>query len=98
MYGYTSDKDIGHNRPLFLESRGEDPPLVGEVMGGPDPLVLSEDSKIPHYEELHPYKYLPSRSITHFSMFKDLERQDGSLYATTNADVWRDSSLRKVRG
>ncbi len=61
-------------------------------MGGPDPLVLSEDSEISHYEELHPYQYLPSRSITHFSMFKDLERQDGSLYATTNADVWRDSS------
>jgi hypothetical protein len=64
-------------------------------MGGPDPLVLSEDSKISHYEELHPYKYLPSRSITHFSMFKDLERQDGSLCATTKAKVLTLKSLTK---
>ena len=71
---------------------------ISEVMRGPDPLVLSEDSEISHYEELHPYKYLPSRSITHFSMFKDFERQDGSLHANTSADVWRDSSLRKIWG
>ena len=67
-------------------------------MGGPDPLVLSEDSEISHHEELHPHEHLPSRSITHFSIRNDLEGQDGSLCATTNADVWRDSSLRKIRG
>ena len=67
-------------------------------MGGPDPLVLSEDSKISHYEELHPYKYLPSRSIVHFSIRNDLEGQDGSLCADASSNIWRDPSLRKVRG
>ena len=44
-------------------------------MGGPDQLVFSEDSWISHHEELHPHEYLPSRSITHFSMPIDLDRQ-----------------------
>ena len=30
-------------------------------MGGPYPLVLSEESQIPHHEEVHPYKDLVRR-------------------------------------
>jgi hypothetical protein len=67
-------------------------------MGGPDPLVFSEDSQISHHEEFHPRKHLPGRSLTHFSIRNDLEGHDGSLYANNNTDVWRDSSLRKIWG
>ncbi len=34
-----------------------------KVMGGPDPLVFSEDGEIFHHEELHPHEHLPGRSI-----------------------------------
>jgi len=64
-------------------------------MGGPDPLVLSEDSEISHHEELHPHEHLPSRSITHFSMRNDLGGQDGSLCATTKAKILTLKSLTK---
>ena len=67
-------------------------------MGGPDPLVLSEDREIFHHKEFHSHEHLPSRSIIYFSIRNDLERQDGSLCADTNADVGRDSSLRKIWG
>ena len=67
-----------------------------EVMGGPDPLILSEDSEIFYHEELHPHEHLPGRSITHFSIWNDLEGHDSSLCTGANADVGRDSSLRKI--
>ena len=69
-----------------------------KVVGGPDPLVFSEDSEIFHHKEIHPHEYLPSRSITHFSIRNDLEGQGGSLCANTNADVRRDSFLREIWG
>ena len=67
-------------------------------MGRPDPLEFSKDSEIFHHEEFHPHEHLPGWSIIHFSMFKALEGQGGSLYADADADVRRDSSLRKIWG
>ena len=71
---------------------------IRKVMGRPDPLEFSKDSEIFHHEKLHPHERLSSRSIIHFSIWNDLERRDGSLGADTDADVWRDSPLRKIRG
>ncbi len=67
-----------------------------KVVGGSDPLVLSEDRNISHHEEFHSHEHLHSRSIIYFSIRNGLEGQDGSLCAHTNADVGRDSSLRKI--
>ena len=67
-------------------------------MGGPDPLIFSEDSEIFHHEELHPHEHLPGRGIIHLSIRNDLEGQNGSLRADAKADVGRDSPLRKVWG
>jgi len=53
-------------------------------MGGPDPLVLSEDREIFHHEEFHAHEHLPGRSIIYFSIRNDLKGQDGSLCADTN--------------
>jgi hypothetical protein len=44
-----------------------------EVMGGPDPLIFSEDGEIFYCEEVHPNEHLPGRSIFHFSIRNDLE-------------------------
>jgi hypothetical protein len=71
---------------------------IRKVVGEPDSLVLSEDRGIPKYEEFHPHKYLPSRSIIHLLIRNNLKGQDSSLYAETDADIGRNSSLRKIRG
>jgi hypothetical protein len=42
-------------------------------MGGPDPLVLSEEREIFHHEEFHAHEHLPSRSIIYFSIRNSLE-------------------------
>jgi hypothetical protein len=55
-----------------------------EVMGGPDPLIFSEDGEIFYYEDRHPHKHLPSGRIIHFSIRNDLKSQDGSLCVDTN--------------
>ena len=69
-----------------------------EVMGGPDPLIFSEDGEIFYYEEFHPHKHLPSGRIIHFSIRNDLKRQDCSLCVDTKTNVGRDSSTWKIRG
>ena len=67
-------------------------------MGGPDPLRFSEEREISGYEDFHPHEHQPGRGIIHFSMRDELEGPNGSLCADTNADVRRNSSLRKTRG
>jgi len=67
-------------------------------MGGPDPFRFFEESDISGYEDFYPHEHLPSRGIIHFSMRDELEGYNGSLCADTNADVGRNSSLRKTRG
>jgi hypothetical protein len=71
-------------------------------MGGPDPLVLSEDREIFYHEELHPHEHLPSRSIIYFSVRNDLKSQDGSLCVDTNVRLvghLAESHIRRlVRG
>ena len=53
-------------------------------MGGPDPLVLSEDREIFHHEEFHAHEHLPGRSKIYFPIRSGLEGQDGSLCDDTN--------------
>ncbi len=42
-------------------------------MGGPDPLVLSEEREIFHHEEFHAHEHLPSGRIIYFSIRNSLE-------------------------